>query len=200
MLCGSQVGTLRTIVGCSDKIAIECLNAGGWSVEGAVEVQPLAGASYPGLLPPTRAMNDFRCMIQLGVNSQACRFGSLAQSPEHPCAGGEARSQQRVCMAQVHAQQNCGSVVQVFYASGMSASAPAASRVNTNSIQQLFNRYADPTDGIILADGVGRFCDDLGVRARQPPVDCLRCVDVLEQHMVGPHKQQESCPFHPFLG
>lgn len=54
---------------------------------------------------------------------------------------------------------------QVFYASGMSASVPAASRVNTNSIQQLFNRYADPTDGVMLADGVGRFCDDLGVCA-----------------------------------
>jgi len=47
----------------------------------------------------------------------------------------------------------------------MSASVPAASRLNNNSIQQLFTRYADPIDGVILADGVGRFCDDLGVRA-----------------------------------
>ena len=54
---------------------------------------------------------------------------------------------------------------QVFYSSGMSASAPSAPRLNTGSIQQLYNRYADPTDGVILADGVGRFCDDLGVRA-----------------------------------
>ena len=58
-----------------------------------------------------------------------------------------------------------GLLSQVFYASGMSASVPAATRVNTNAIQQLFNRYADPTDGVILADGVGRFCDDLAVRA-----------------------------------
>ncbi len=64
----------------------------------------------------------------------------------------------------------CHARSQVFYASGMSASVPAASRLNNNSIQQLFNRYADPTDGVILADGVGRFCDDLGVRACLPLV------------------------------
>ena len=49
LLRGSQVGTLRTITGCSDKIAIECLNAGGWSVEGAVEVRPFPCASPPRL-------------------------------------------------------------------------------------------------------------------------------------------------------
>ena len=53
MPCSSQVGTLRTITGCTDKIAVECLNAGGWSVEGAVEVQPLPGASLacPSIVP-----------------------------------------------------------------------------------------------------------------------------------------------------
>ena len=36
-----KVGTMRSITGCNDKIAIECLNAGGWSVEGAVEVRAI---------------------------------------------------------------------------------------------------------------------------------------------------------------
>ena len=49
ILRGSQVGTLRTITGCSDKIAIECLNAGGWSVEGAVEVHAFPAATPPRL-------------------------------------------------------------------------------------------------------------------------------------------------------
>ena len=55
-----KVGTMRSITGCNDKIAIECLNAGGWSVEGAVEVTRLL-ISNGNTTPPLPHMRPGRC-------------------------------------------------------------------------------------------------------------------------------------------
>ena len=133
----------------------------------------------PSPLPPhpvfplARAADESRSVTQL---KQASGAWGLAPFPRPKRLG--LKPAVRMCMSSGACVAHMVFGAQVFYASGMSASVPAASRVSTSSIQQLFNRYADPTDGVILADGVGRFCDDLGVRAPRLPVIHPRCADI----------------------
>ncbi len=159
-----KVGTMRSITGCNDKVAIECLNAGGWSVEGAVEVTRVLIPSRKFLTPPPPcpsgplATGHLRISPDAGqVRASKCR---RALAPRLLLLNAAFQRSWVLDACPACIMFGC----QVFYSSGMSASVPSAPRLNTGSIQQLFNRYADPTDGVILADGVGRFCDDLKVR------------------------------------
>eukprot|EP00878_Enallax_costatus_P003752 GHUV01003968.1.p1 GENE.GHUV01003968.1~~GHUV01003968.1.p1 ORF type:complete len:254 (+),score=70.65 GHUV01003968.1:404-1165(+) len=49
--------------------------------------------------------------------------------------------------------------IEVFYSMGMQPT----TTVDTRSIEQLYQKYKDPHQDMILADGISRFCDDLGV-------------------------------------
>ena len=59
-------------------------------------------------------------------------------------------------------------LVQIYYASGLQSAAPARRQVSRSAVEALFQGYADPTEGCIMAEGVGRFCEDLEVRLHLP--------------------------------
>lgn len=52
------------------------------------------------------------------------------------------------------------SAIDYFYSSGLQGS---VLNVDMRAIEALFARYQNGSDGVIMAEGVGRFCDDLGV-------------------------------------
>ncbi|GBF90080.1 hypothetical protein Rsub_02788 [Raphidocelis subcapitata] len=50
--------------------------------------------------------------------------------------------------------------IEYFYSSGLQAAVPS---VDMKGIEALFAKYKDAADGAIRAEGVGSFCEDLGV-------------------------------------
>lgn len=53
--------------------------------------------------------------------------------------------------------------IEHFYASGLAAAGGGGHAANQRAVEDLFAKYADPSSGAILAEGVGQLCDDLGV-------------------------------------
>lgn len=56
--------------------------------------------------------------------------------------------------------------VDIFFTSGMSSGAaapPPAPSANARALEALYQRYKDPHGDMILAEGVGKFCEDLRV-------------------------------------
>ena len=73
--------------------------------------------------------------------------------------------------------------IEIFFTSGLSsgiAAAPAAPAANMRSLEALYQRYKDPHGDMILAEGVGKFCEDLRVRRLpwlpQPALAHIACV------------------------
>ena len=57
--------------------------------------------------------------------------------------------------------------IDIFFSSGLSSgntAVPAAPTANLRSLEALYQRYKDPHGDMILAEGVGKFCEDLRVR------------------------------------
>lgn len=63
---------------------------------------------------------------------------------------------------------NIEAAIEYYYSSGIIQQQPVQPRndfASQDALLALYNRYKDEHADMILADGVGRFCDDLEARA-----------------------------------
>jgi len=80
--------------------------------------------------------------------------------------------------------------VDIFFTSSMSSGAapPApAPSANARALEALYQRYKDPHGDMILAEGVGKFCEDLRV---SPAAGCL---PARAPACLGPSTQGSRC-------
>lgn len=71
--------------------------------------------------------------------------------------------------------------MQIYYSSGLQAAAapaPRAAQPSRSAVEKLFQKYVDPTEGCIMAEGVGSFCEDLDVGFPLNPIKFEQCTYV----------------------
>lgn len=74
--------------------------------------------------------------------------------------------------------RDLNNAVENFFSSGGGQYAEVGPKVDQNKIAALFAKYADKGTGNIEADGIGRFCEDLGV-------DAMDVVTLVISHQMG---------------